>query len=250
MNKSYYSITPANVRYDKDLTPNAKLLYGEITALCNEKGYCWATNSYFSELYSVSNKSVSKWINQLIEKKYISSKLIYKEGTKEIKERRLYIGNLAPMEEMFHTYRRNVHEPMEEKVKDNNTINNKLYKEIEEAWNNNKVGLSKIRSVTSNRKKAINARLKEFDEETIFKVINDVFESSFLKGENKNKWKCDFDWIFKQNNFAKILEGNYNKTTTVKANEKEIKYNPESDLKFNSADDAIARFRNLINKEN
>ena len=48
MNKSYYAIIPANVRYDRRLTANAKLLYGEITALCNEKVYCWERNSYFS----------------------------------------------------------------------------------------------------------------------------------------------------------------------------------------------------------
>jgi len=65
MEKSYYAIIPASVRYDNRLCPNAKLLYGEITALCNEKGYCWATNSYFSGLYGVSNRSVVNWVNSL-----------------------------------------------------------------------------------------------------------------------------------------------------------------------------------------
>lgn len=66
--RSYYAIIPANVRYDKDLAPNAKLLYGEITALCNEKGYCWATNQYFAELYNVSDRTIKNWISQLTDK--------------------------------------------------------------------------------------------------------------------------------------------------------------------------------------
>lgn len=69
--RSYYAILPANVRYDKDITPNAKLLYAEITALCNEKGYCWATNEYFADLYSVSDRTITRLIRQLIDKKYI-----------------------------------------------------------------------------------------------------------------------------------------------------------------------------------
>ena len=71
--KSYYAIIPANVRYDADLTPNAKLLYGEITALCNEKGYCWAKNKYFAELYSTSEKSITRWIKNLTDKGYIQT---------------------------------------------------------------------------------------------------------------------------------------------------------------------------------
>ena len=55
--KCYYEIIPANVRYDENLIPNAKFLYGEIIALCNAKGYCWPTNDYFSRLYSVSKKN-------------------------------------------------------------------------------------------------------------------------------------------------------------------------------------------------
>ncbi len=65
MDKSYYAIIPASVRYDEKLCPNAKLLYGEITALCNEKGYCWASNLYFANLYKVSGRSIINWINEL-----------------------------------------------------------------------------------------------------------------------------------------------------------------------------------------
>ena len=127
---SYYSIIPANVRYDTELTPNAKLLYAEITALCNEKGYCWATNEYFANLYSVSKTSISKWISNLIQKGYIYSEMIYKEGTKEILNRYLSIVK-EPIEEKLNT-------PIEEKLKDiednntsiNNTNNKKeIYKE-------------------------------------------------------------------------------------------------------------------------
>lgn len=87
--KSYYAIIPASVRYDKRLTANAKLLYGEITALCNEKGYCWASNDYFASLYEVSKQSISHWIKQLCDYGYIKSDLIYRDGTKEIKARYL-----------------------------------------------------------------------------------------------------------------------------------------------------------------
>lgn len=114
--KSYYAIIPANVRYDADLTPNAKLLYGEITALCNEKGYCWATNDYFSKLYNVSKSSVTNWISALVKKGYIYSEIIYKEGTKEILNRYLKLVN-DPIPKNYDT-------PILKNCEDNNTLNN------------------------------------------------------------------------------------------------------------------------------
>ena len=71
-NVSYYAIIPAEVRYDKDLPPNAKLLYGEITALCNKEGYCFASNEYFANLYGVSKRSITGWIAALEKKGYIA----------------------------------------------------------------------------------------------------------------------------------------------------------------------------------
>ena len=88
---SFYSVIPATVRYDKTLTPNAKLMYGEITSLCNEKGICWANNLYFANLYGVSKSSITAWISSLVKAGHIHSEIIYKKGTKEIKARYLKI---------------------------------------------------------------------------------------------------------------------------------------------------------------
>lgn len=74
--RSYYAVIPSNVRYDANLVPNAKLLYGEITALCNDKGYCWATNKYFADLYGTSVRTVQNWISSLEECGHIRTNLV------------------------------------------------------------------------------------------------------------------------------------------------------------------------------
>ena len=111
--KSYYAIIPANVRYDKNLKANAKLLYGEITALANEKGFCWSTNNYFAQLYDVSKVSVSKWVSDLEKGGYISLEMVYKTGTNQIEQRKIFITD--PIKENFNTYKRKVKHPIKEK---------------------------------------------------------------------------------------------------------------------------------------
>jgi len=121
--KGYYAIIPANVRYDKRITPNAKLLYGELTALSNEKGYCWAGNQYFSDLYEVSKQSISSWIGQLRDAGYIAVQLEYREGTKEILNRYIRILD-DPIQDILNTPTNNFDEGIQENLKDNNTVNN------------------------------------------------------------------------------------------------------------------------------
>lgn len=116
MDPSYYSVIPANVRYDKRLVPNAKLLYSEITVLCNKEGYCWSKNKYFADLYEVSITSISKWISQLEKYGYIIRDIVYKENSKEIDKRYLRIA-VEGIKEKLNT-------PIEEILKDNNTSSN------------------------------------------------------------------------------------------------------------------------------
>ena len=84
---SYYAIIPAEVRYSKNLTPNAKLLYAEITALCNMNGKCIASTQYFCNLYNVSRSSVQNWLKLLEENGYIIRVVKYKLGSREIESR-------------------------------------------------------------------------------------------------------------------------------------------------------------------
>ncbi|EGP5212314.1 helix-turn-helix domain-containing protein [Enterococcus faecium] len=122
--RSYYAIIPANVRYDQRLKPNTKLLYGEITALCNERGFCWAGNEYFADLYGVNKETISRWVSDLIKFGYLNREIIYKEGTNQIINRYLRI-NQYPIDEKRNT-------PIDEKVKDNNTSINNTFNNTKE----------------------------------------------------------------------------------------------------------------------
>jgi hypothetical protein len=123
INRSYYAIIPANVRYDNNIPANAKLLYGEITALCNERGYCWASNAYFAELYKVSKTSVSNWISGLQKQGYVCVELIYKENSKEIENRYIKIVN-DPIKENLERYPKNLNDPIQKNCNGNSTNKN------------------------------------------------------------------------------------------------------------------------------
>ena len=82
---NYYCIIPSYIRYDNELTSSEKLFYGEITALSSKTGECWASNSYFSNLYGVKNNTISNWVTKLKDKGYINVR--YEMEGKEVKKR-------------------------------------------------------------------------------------------------------------------------------------------------------------------
>lgn len=166
---NYYAMLPAEVRYDKNLKDKAKLLYAEITALCNKDGYCYAKNRYFADLYGVSITTISILIKNLIENGYIFSEIIYKKGTKEIENRYLKIFK-GP-------YLKKLNNPIKENLKDNNINNNIINSNIIYIVDllNSKLGTN-YKSTTPKTKSLISARLNEgFTIEEFKKVIENKY---------------------------------------------------------------------------
>ena len=162
---NYYAVIPADVRYSKNLTPNAKLLYSEITALCNMNGKCTASTDYFCKLYEVSRVSIQKWLKILEDNKHINRVNIYKQGSKEILTRVITLVN----------------SPCKEKLTDN--INTKVYNNTNITYSNKKAPFKK--PTIDEVKNYCILRNNNIDADAFY----DFYESKDWK-IGKNKMKC------------------------------------------------------------
>ena len=68
---SYWAVLPAAIRYDPEIPASAKLLYAEISALTDQRGFCWASNAYFERLYDLSERTIVRLIRALENAGYI-----------------------------------------------------------------------------------------------------------------------------------------------------------------------------------
>ena len=166
---SYYAILPANVRYAETLTPNAKLLYAEITALAQKDGTCWASNKYFAKLYNVTPETVSRWVSVLVVNGFVLRQITYLKGTKQIDKRYLQL-NQEGIDKIIKT-------PIDKIVKDNNTsINNTSINNI------------------SNRKNEFVSEVLTFDyEESILNGFSDYWTEP-NKSNTKMKFELNKTW--------------------------------------------------------
>lgn len=93
-----------------------------------------------------------------------------------------------------------------DKEKDKKKIN---YQQIADMYNNTCVSFPRITKLSDARKKAIKARLNSYTIEDLQNAFTLAESSEFLKGSNSRNWSANFDWIIKDGNIAKILDGNY-----------------------------------------
>lgn len=150
---NYYAIIPATIRYDNRLKPAEKLIYGEITALANKKGYCFANNRYFADLYGVTIHTASQWISHLEKLGYICTEII-RDEKKEIKERRIYISEIYYVEK--NTYLKKYTDPKYKNVQDNN-IN---------------IRIDRLFNYIINNKSEFPNELKECNMQDVYNILN------------------------------------------------------------------------------
>jgi len=218
---TYFSILPAEIRYNKELSNGAKLLYSEIMALSNKYGECMATNGYLSEAFETNNRTITRWLTQLKDKEFITVVNGKEKGLRKITPI-IQIGKTK----MSRGVDKNVQEGVDKNVQHNNINNNnnkynnkkgvlhtpkkgEQFDKIFDYYNTHLSELPTAMSKTGMRKSAVAARLKDYDYQTIIDVLDKVKQSDFLTGKVRD-WRANFDWIFRPTNFVKILEGNYN----------------------------------------
>ena len=89
---AFWGVIPAPVRGDQTLTDKAKLLYADLSALADEKGYCWACNEYLAQLYKCGERTISRCIAQLAELGFIRIETVPIKGGRKSTERRIFLG--------------------------------------------------------------------------------------------------------------------------------------------------------------
>ena len=94
--------------------------------------------------------------------------------------------------------------------------------QIADLYNDTCVSFPRIQTLSENRKKAIKARLKVYSLEDFKKLFEKAEASKFLKGSNERNWSATFDWLIKDNNMAKVLEGNYDDKPKTSGKRKEV----------------------------
>jgi predicted phage replisome organizer len=98
--------------------------------------------------------------------------------------------------------------------KEKNIIN---YQKIVDMYNDTCVSFPRVKSLSEARRKAIRARLKTYSVDDLQRVFEKAEASNFLKGANGRNWNATFDWLLKDSNIAKVLDGNYDNVRTPAA---------------------------------
>ena len=83
------------------------------------------------------------------------------------------------------------------------------YQQIADMYNDICMSFPRVTTLSDARKKSIRARLNTYTINEFKTLFEKAEQSTFLKGGNNRNWTATFDWMIKDSNMAKVLDGNY-----------------------------------------
>lgn len=212
---------PKEIWLDKRLNALDKVILTEIDSLDSSERGCFASNKHIANFCQCSETKVSTSISKLIEYGYLYVQK-FDGRQRELKSR------LSKFERQDFKNCEADSQILKESNIDNNTYNNTDnispispkrdttdYNTVVEAYNDTCYSLPSVKTLSDSRKRAIRKLYKNYSMEQINEVFLKAQCSDFLSGKN-GKWNATFDWLIKDSNFIKVLEGNYdNKVATA-----------------------------------
>ena len=201
---------------------NELLVYAIIYGFSQtENQFFTGSLQYLADWTKSTKQGVMKNLKSLLEKNLIQKEEYYVNQVKFVKYYTTKFN--TPMQQSLIGYTTEFNRGMQLSLPNNINIENKesknkinnsapdeteiqkvvnLYHEICKSY-------PKLRAVSEARKKAIRARIRTYGIDIVREVFEKAESSEFLKGKNDRNWSADFDWMLKDANFVKIMEGNY-----------------------------------------
>ena len=96
-----------------------------------------------------------------------------------------------------------------DKDKEREDKENGTCKQVVDLYHSICISFPAVKALSDARKKAIKARLKTYSIDDFKTLFEKAEASSFLKGSNDRNWSASFDWLIKDANMAKVIDGNY-----------------------------------------
>ena len=233
-----YLFERKNPKYKWDQTKQYRVNFTKISKDLKERGYV-LSGYRFTEEITAKNDSNSH--NNAFSKIEIQNSEIEIQNSEIEKHTRDYIQRLPS--EITTSYEEKIEKEKPEVSKKANhkkeepEKNAPTSQEIVDAYNETCVSLPRVAKITDKRKKALKKISSKFSIGDIRTVFKKAQESSFLNGST-DKWSgATFDWLVKEDNIVKVLEGNYDDKNAKRKNRPHRSYNLDEFQNYSIFDD-------------
>lgn len=183
---------------DLHLKGNELIVYAAIYGFSQDGvGEFAGSLSYLSDWLNITRQTVINTLNSLVQKGFL------------IKNKQIISG----VQIVRYKARIPDHVVSAPEKKNKSAID---YQGIVDDYNRTCVSLPKCVKLSNSRRTAIEARLKSYTPEELHRVFQKAEDSAFLSGR-KSDFQATFDWLMKDSNTAKVLDGNYDDRKVVSA---------------------------------